>query len=495
MQKYLRTCLAVSAFLILGVSCVKDRLNEYDPNALKAMVLELGIEDAYVVNVGSVLNLDAKVKQSEAINPGNLEYRWSYYTNTAYTPGEATVVGNSAHLDLVADMPTGSYTLVLEVTDTTTGVKEFKKIKLQVKRFTSEGWLILTEKNNKANLSIVSSDYTTYKDFLPESTIQGMEGRPVQLFCVNDWDAEAQPIIVKTDKPEIYFLNYNTFEVLANAEELFVQPPLTNFRYFATDMYFNQFYLFGQDGLIYNAERNFSAPPNAQDGYNQPLMGDYNAMNLVLPGLSVSAAFYDLDGKRFLLQPYGATALEPFIPKPADAPFDLSNFTDRILYNEVAVDYNNYLLAENAEGKVRLFVIDLMEPYDVYPAKDTATIDPGNGAKPSMFAFSGKLPIMYYIAGNGLYLYKMMERSSKLLYTFPASESITDMKMLRETIMQDETKNPAVNNRLAIAANEGENGIFYTFDLSPTGALSAGKYSSREEGFAKIISIVYKEPK
>jgi hypothetical protein len=93
------------------------------------------------------------------------------------------------------------------------------------------------------------------------------------------------------------------------------------------------------------------------------------------------------------------------------------------------------------------------------------------------------------MAGNNLYLYKITEKTSVLLYSFPTDETITALEMIRERI----PTNPLADTRIGIASNDSNGGIFYIFDLSPTGALQGGTYTSRIDGFDPIVDIAYKE--
>jgi hypothetical protein len=126
---------------------------------------------------------------------------------------------------------------------------------------------------------------------------------------------------------------------------------------------------------------------------------------------------------------------------------------------------------------------------DSDPATSKAPLLIPNGEDPYLFTLSGKLPLLYYMAGNNLYLYKITEKTSVLLYSFPTDETITALEMIRERI----PTNPLADTRIGIASNDSNGGIFYIFDLSPTGALQGGTYTSRIDGFDPIVDIAYKE--
>ncbi len=228
------------------------------------------------------------------------------------------------------------------------------------------------------------------------------------------------------------------------------------------------------------------------------MTGNYEAASLIMPTASsypVTSVIYDKDGKRFMYEPYGQQTLLPFPATPPDAPFDMSNFTDEIVYTDQGGNQVTYIVSKTSDGNYYLNSLALDGIPDLYPALSRDKLPLPDGATATQFAISGKLPLLYYIADNNLYLYKMSEKHATLLYTFPSDEQVVTLRMYRETIMQTEADQPAVNNQLAIAANNSDGGIFYTFNLSPSGVLKTGQYTTKEEGFDPIVDMVYKERK
>nr|WP_121269244.1 PKD-like family lipoprotein [Pedobacter schmidteae] len=494
MNKILKINYCLAAVLLLMLSaCLKKELGDYNPNGVNDLTIGSNLQDAYLVNVDDILKLDATVAQSEG--GGNLTYQWYYYDAAGSVTGRK-VVSNAAKLEFKIDMPTGLYYLVAETTDTKTGVKGYKKIALTVKRFTSEGWLLLTWKDNKTNLSIVSSANEVLKSFLKPSTAYPLDFKPEKLFCYNDWAPAAQPIVIKTSEPKLFFLDHNTFEVHSDGADAFVGGLSSSLTHFGSDMYFNVFYVWDANGAVYQTNR--GTVIDYPSGFNQPLLGNYRASRFVLPvssGYPVPAVFYDEQGKRFLYQDYGGNTLKPFQAKPASAPFDVNNFTDEIKFTGLGASDMTYIVAKNTAGDYILYRLELNNALNVYPAMAADKLDlKGNGA-PTFYTLSGKLPLLYYILNNELYVYKMGEKRSTMVYSFPTDEAVSALSMLGGSPWFTSTNNPAVENRLGIATNKGAEGVFYTFDLSATGLLKTGKYTTRNDGFDPIIDIAYKMQK
>lgn len=484
-------CLSLLLLVLLG-ACRKENNGDYSPDKVNNLSISGDMKDAYMVNIDDVLRLNAQVAQSQG--NADLAYKWYYYS-TATSNAETVNVGNTAQLELKINMATGPYILVLESTDTKTGVKAFKKINLTVKRLTSEGWLLLTWKNNKTNLSIVNSANDVLRNFLQPSAEYPINTKPERVFCLNPYAAATQPIVIQTAEPKLFFLNRNTFEVHGDENTAFASGVSPTVNHFDSDLYFNAYYLWDKDGLVYQTKG--GTDKNYPSGFDQPMSGNYKAAKFSLAvgrGFPIATVFYDEQGKRFLYQGTGANQLLPFQSKPVDAPFNMNNFTDEIKFTALGASDKTYIVGKNAKAEYNLYTLELSLGLDIYPAVAAVKLDIPVNTTPSFFTVSGKLPLLYYIAGNSLYLYKMGEKkSSAALYTFPEGETVAALQMFRETLSLNESKNPLVNNRLVVATNKGTEGVFYTFDLSATGALKTGRYTTRNDGFDTIVDMAYKE--
>lgn len=495
MNKIFITAYSTAVLLLVVLSsCIKQNLGDYKPDSVNSLNIDGNLKDAYLVNVDDVLKLEANTKQSTG--GGDITYQWYYYSSTNDAGDKRVVVGSSPKLELKIDMKTGSYFLVVESTDTKTGIKGYKKMQLTVKRPTSEGWLLLTWKNSKANLSIVSSNNEVFKDFLRPSTEYPISVKPEKLICINDWDAASQPILITTAKPNIYFLDHNTFEVHNDGPMAFLSALNIKVTNFGSDLYNNAFYMWDDNGLIYTLARPRSGSIDFLSGFDQALPGNYRASKWVIPGpptAPIPAIFYDEAGKRFVYHDPSRKDIRPFTTKPFGAPFDLNNFTDEIKFAGNGSDNRSYVIGKNIAGEYSLYTMDFNKALDVYPAFAIDKLNLIDNGAPVFFTVSGKLSLLYYIANNGLYVYKMGEKKTQLLYPFPADEQVSALSMLRGSDwFQATPERPFIDNRLGIATNKSGVGVFYTFDLTATGAIRLGTYSTRNDGFEPIVDIAYK---
>lgn len=483
-------CTAVLVLLVLS-GCLKQNLGDYKPDLVADLNVGSNLENSYVLYTNDVLQLDAALNHGVANE--SVTYQWHYYPADTYGTVEKVNVGNTSKLNMKMDMNTGDYFLVVESTDTKTGVKGYKKMNLTVKSPTSEGWLLLTWKNNKADLSIVTSENKIFKNFLLPSDQYSIDAKPEKIICVNDWDKLSQPIVITTDKPNVYFLDHNTFEIKQDGTDAFSSAINFNVTNYGADIYNNVFYLWDDDGMVYRKFRSGSI--DFPTGFDQAFTGNYKASKWSIPVGSmypVSSLFYDELGKRFIYDDWTRTDMRFFGTRPSGAAFDMNNFTDDIKLADNGSDGMSYIVGKNVLGEYHLYSMFLDDVINNYPARAVDKLNITDKVSPAFFTLSGKLSLLYYVVKNELFVYKMGQKETILLYTFPADEQVAALSMLRGS---SGLNSALVDNRIGIATNKGSEGIFYTFDLTATGAIRLSKYNTRDEGFDPIISIAYKMTK
>jgi|GEM_PF-946334 len=489
---YIATILLLQ--LTLLNSCLKKELSDYDHGAVPELLLESGLEDKYLLNVGDELKLVSDLSK-EGVNPADYTFKWSYYPKDSNTEVIPIEVGTTESLNLKSDMATGLYFLVLEVTNKQSGVKYFRKMDLIVKRLTSEGWLLLTHKSDETNLSIVTPDEYVLKDFLVHSSEYPMREKPLEIICMNDWDGIVQPLAIRTAAPQIYFIDHNTMEVKSNANDAFTGTTNAKFDFFGSDMWYGLYYLRDTDGNFYTAPRGVGENDNFPYGFSNALLGNHVLAPMMIPTSSsypIQALFYDQENKKLVYHPTSSPEIESFQPAGVNVAFDMNNFDENVIYAANGASGSSYIVGEK-NGKYTLYEMRLDNGLSEYPAVSKVNLIAPNGKQLTHFALSGKNPLLYFIAGNQLYVYKMNDQQYAPLYTFPAGEEVAALKMLKEPIVPPTI--PFAENRLGIATNSGTEGVFYTFDLSPTGVLKTGSFNSRIGDFSPIVDIVYKESK
>lgn len=487
---YIRSFILFLFAALTFSSCLKKSTDTYDFDKINNVSIDSTYKDSYVVNVGDIFSIEGKATASKPTS--KLSYQWYYYTAT----DSAKVVGNSPKLDLPIEMPTGVYTLVFKVTDDASQTSTFKQINLTVKELTSEGWLILTNDQNGPNFSIVSSEGDIYKNFLKPSDQFKNIGTALNFEVFNNaYATNIQPITLTTTS-DLYFIDHTDFKINSTANDAFKVVTNKEIIRYGSDEYSMGYYMIDSDGKVYYSKATGQADKNFPANFDQPCAGTYKATDIILTSLNsnpVSAIFYDELGKQFMYQRVNTTTLTAFPAAPSDAPFSMSNFTDKILYGAIGDNSQTYVVGKTNSGIFNLYTMGLADPLKTYPARAKVQLDIPSGSVATLFAVSPKLPLLYYISGQSLYVYKMGEKKSTLLYTFPPSETPSDLKMLRGNQLITEAVLPTLNNRIAVSTNENGEGIFYTFDITPTGNIKNAKYTDRITGFAPIVKIQYKQ--
>ncbi len=501
---YKRLAIVFLSFLIPTLSgCLKKDTDKYNPDSINNVSIINSFDENYTFNIGDTIKLDAVVEKSKPAS--ELSYKWYYYS-TADASASLVEIGNQAKLQYpIITTKQGNYVLTLEVKDVATGVSSFQRMGLTIKRSTTEGWLMLTNTQGKPNFSIVTPANELFRNILLPSDDYPDLGTPEKLFVLNTVDARIQPIAFRTSN-NMYFINHDTFTINSTIVDAFTTPLGSKIMSLYSDLYTLNYYTIDNQGQVYWLRRGLPANVNKNypTGFSVPLGGNYKANSCFLGSVNgnpVSAFFYDEAAKRFMCQP-AATAtrnslysLKSFAVSGQDkAKWDTDNFPDEFVYSESGNSDLKYIVGKNATGDYMLYTLDDIAymttkyPATTEPLKLTA-IAPNSNTR--FFAFSGKLPLFYYITDRSLYLYNISERRSTLLYTFPATESPVDLKMLKEAPLPT-TIIPRANMQLAVAANTSTEGILYTFNLTNTGILDGGSFFKRFDKIAPIVSVEYK---
>lgn len=499
MKKITRYTFIIGLSVVLS-SCIKTYFGDYDYDLVPDIQFDDQLSDSYLLNVDDSLQFVVDMA-SLGVAEEDFSYRWYYYAENTATDGVTPIVevGASPELNLIGNMATGAYFFIFEAIDNETSLVYYKRMTLNVQRFTSEGWLILTSSGvGEANLSIVTSQDVVYRDFFPLSTTMPMVGNPLEILVVNSPQDGQQPIAIRTDAPQFYFLNRETYEIQTTANGLFAGGSSAQFDFFASDWWAATFYLRDTEG-------NFYWTSNVDDlllpEFSGVMGGGYRLAPLAMPTSSsypIHAMFYDEGNRQFVYQSTYVNNIIPFQFQPEQIPvdpaFDIYNFTDRILFGGPGTEAVQYIVGIDEANNYTLygFSIDYYTAL-IYPGVSTAPIVSPSQDELRFFSLSGIRSLLYYMAGNDLYMYRMGEQDHILLYSFPEEERVVACEVFRQPVLvSDNEYFPTMENRICVATNSNGEGFFYTFDLSPTGIIATGTYTDRYDGFPPIIDIAYK---
>jgi len=163
--------------------CYKDKGN-YDYVELNEIEIS-GLKESYDLFILDTLRLEPEIDYTLVNNP-NVSYKW--------TLGLDKVVGTEKNLEFVVpnDIPRIEH-LLLTVSDNTTGISKRASVLIVSEQLYSKGWLILSEKDGKSDLSFIRRDdvyddeveedykYTEFFDVYSSPQNEGLGSVPLQI--------------------------------------------------------------------------------------------------------------------------------------------------------------------------------------------------------------------------------------------------------------------------------------------------------------------------
>ena len=162
----------------LWQSCAEDKGN-YDYRDLNDLSITFG--DSYSAIARDPFSIHPVV-EAKTFNPDNYTYEWKAYLQTGQE--EPVLLGTELDLDVNLGLTQGTYLLVLDIKEKSTGIYYQKTATLRVDTSTSLGWLVLCSDEGRVRLDMVShiKQGSVYRDLLA-GTVPGTWREPFQLVC------------------------------------------------------------------------------------------------------------------------------------------------------------------------------------------------------------------------------------------------------------------------------------------------------------------------
>jgi hypothetical protein len=471
MKKYILLLLLLPGLM----SCYKDKGN-YNYLPLKN------------IQIDSLGNLQRLYMDSLVINPvikvdkgteGDLDFQWSMYPTTQsleQLPAQPEIIGNAKVLRFQVNKAVRQYpyVVVLRVTDKATGVSSYRNFQLMINSPYSRGWLILNDRNNVSDVDIITPD-TVLRNIYQQVNGAPIAGKAAHLRLLGAYSGTDELYIETTNN--LLQVRNPEFSLLREATAMFyampakVQPQFMTINDYATQRYLVS------DGKVYVA----STLNNGK--YGLPVIGDYVAAPFITYG--GSSCIYDQKNGRFLRLPElsNAVTIEPYTELKPDQAFDVNNVKGELMYMEKGPDLA-YHFIKQANGTIHLYGLNTYS--NDAPGALLVQVSAPEMQRATAFSTSEVLPLVYFAAGNSLYVYDVAANTAKKLFDFPAGVSVPVIKMLKDWNSEDD------NSFLAVGANNGVNGTVYYFKLAGTGELVGGTYKQKFDGFGQISDIVYK---
>lgn len=485
----------ITIALVFGAllwSCSED-LGNYDYETINQVQFE-GIETHYTALLGEPFEIIPTVNYTLDANAdeSRYDYEWVAYREFALPADQRWDLATTKNLQLEAlTLAPDDYNVRYRITDKETGVQWGTSFKLKVESSISEGWMIMNDVNGQARLDMISKISGEYKPIYDVLAYTGssltLKGAPVSVYCYA-YDPQFYGIYVTTEEtgttkidPNSFdwkIENYLSFEMLSNVPTNFGADFIERTGGYESVMY--------KDGNFYYYLRVYSyrygIPINIVDGEVEafkaaPFVGAVTAA-------STTNVYYDVEGKRFLRQPWAAQKCSVM---PKGTLFDYNTGKD-LLYME-GTDYNGgevfAILQDPADSKLYLARLKSVRAgvtqvyYEEIPSAIAA--DMANGKN---FTIHPEFGYIFYNVGSKIYEYDFGLKQTKLMKDM-GQEEVTLMKFQKSSPF---TKQLFVGTYDAASAN----GTMTLYTVPPVnGDIVPGDSYT---GFGKIVSASYRQP-
>lgn len=468
MKIFSSLCIALLA-VVMFQGCIKDKGN-YQYNDINVMAIRNALPDTFTVMIQDTLKIDLDMTQTIPAKDG-LEYDWVWYPGST-APYRIQVSDSNKVRFYVTEEPK-LYDLDLFVKDKSTNVGFYKKFYVKVISLFNQGWLVMHEKNGKNDISIIKSDNTIEHDIYSKSNNQEYLPAGWGKICV----------YTKKTNQIIYFLTTNDGVQVSPGN--FVRNARMKDWFF-----FDPGPIQPLDVYLASSDEHFLARGKAYGAYHAVIgpgkygvatPGNYYLAPYQLSLNTGNFIFYDTIGQRFWFRPanFGEFPLTNIsLPASTPQPWNLNNIGKRLLYASMATS-STFTCVFESNQKDSLFIMrgnlnggnSISQFVDTLPAGlplQTA----------SQYLASRQVQHMYYANGNNLYLWDVLAKTNKLVYTFPGGTEVRRMKWF--------------NNMIMAATQEGAEGKVYLFEVSLTGEISGGVPKTVYGGFGQIRDVTYK---
>lgn len=462
--------LFIFCFILFISSCYKD-LGNYNYKDINNITV---ISDSFNYSLKQQDTLRIKVSLQETMTPGEKTYKWVLYPNTG-VPLTRRTLGESKDLNAVISENPGTYKLDYFVTDKTTGVAFHKEFSVVVVSAFSEGWLVLEEKESNVDLALIAPTGDVFRNIY--TTTNNGNYLPKGSNKIMLWDNRNDQEIYIASPDDMIQVNFVNFLKISDFRNLFFDAPTpTKVQAFSFDG--------GMQKCLINNGQVFSystmVPPPYFFGLAVSGIGEY----YMEPYKSYSAygyIFYERTKQRFYqLGSYDINFVSFPEYKPGVDSFNFNNVGKKLMFGGEAVGpASNFLFKNNNDDS--LFVYNV-NPSAQVKATGKYNVTGSEGlVDAKVFVMSKTLNFIYYAYENKIYKLDIFAGKGIPIYTFPASASVVEMRLL--------------GNRMVIATNEGNQGKVNFFNVELTGNFENNTYTHEYKGFNKINGIGYKTKK
>ncbi|MBB2151382.1 PKD-like family lipoprotein [Pedobacter gandavensis] len=513
MFKYKIYLFLLLVFSVFTYSCKKD-LGNYsykDINEIKFPAELDGKLTAYVAknfNVKPVLSFS----KDDSGDTSRYTYEWVYLTSPATGAVKLKVLANTKDLNIIMNLPVGTYEGYYRVTDKETGVQFRKRFMMEVRNEFNEGWLLMTDVNGIAQLDMLSQQpdgqFLVVNDLLGTlSSGLKLAGKPKLVYCYNTGPLKGYGInlpygiYIGTDKSTDR-VHPDTFEWRNNynvkSEILDLDLP-AGFHIDAIKMAteYERAYMVSDQGNVLAYQRDINLKYGMPLNYDNVTKLKYKVAPFIGVGEILNkmrAFFYDAEHRRFVTHAtqFDST-LSPILDRDGDD-FKFSyNHTDKDMLYMTWVPYATgevfSVLKDPAGSNRYLACFDPVSYKQTYYGQIVAP----EIEKAESFAISPDLGYVYYVVDGKLYQYN--KNTSPATAKMVLDKSPEKISLIKFQAYHNPKKYKDSNKLLVCSYNpalpEGKNGKMEQYEV-----MLAGQGLTLEKtytGFGKVQSIHYRE--
>ncbi|WP_316841271.1 PKD-like family lipoprotein [Pedobacter gandavensis] len=500
-------------FTVFTYSCKKD-LGNYNYQEINEITFSAELNGkltAYVAKDFKV-NPVLSFSKDESGDTSRYRYEWVYIITSGNPNSGLKVLSTSKNLNVMMNLPVGTYDSFYRVTDKQTGVQFRKAFQLEVRNEFNEGWLFLTEVNGQAQLDMLSQQPNG--EFLVVNDLLGklnpglkLDGKPKLIYSYNTGPLKGYGInlsygvYVGTDKstdrvhPDTFqwSTSYNV-----RKEILDLELP-TDFHLDAIKMSTEsaKAYVVSNAGNVLGYDRTINVKYASALNYDNVKKQTYKVAPFIGVSETIStmrAFFYDAENRRFMRH---ASQFDSRLSTILDR--DGADF--KFSYNHTGMDMLYMTWVPFSTGEIVSVLKD--------PASETrflACFDPinykqsyyGEVVSPEIekaenYAISPDFGFLYYSVGSKLYQYNKssVPAEAKLVLDVAPSK----ISLIKFQAYHNKTKYKNSDKLMVCSYDpglpEGQNGKVEQYDvmLAAQGIQLEKTYT----GFGKVMSMHYRE--
>ncbi len=459
---------AVTTFCV--TSCYDDKGN-YNYTDLNSVEIT-GIEDEYTVEQFENLTITPELTMRVNSDESLFEFDWNLYDSE---DREVDTISRERNLDVAIGVAPKTYTVIYKVTNKETGVFYKYTFRLKVINSFSDGLMVLSELEGKANVAFLNSADKMYEDVYYAVNGEYVGEKPVGLGYMHNRYSQAVLIMVGDGSGGVITDRLGFIKIQEYKDLFWIAPENPNPKAFFTRTQSEDIII--ENGEVYS--RNYMMP--APHKYGAAQMTGTDLFPASFTAGFQDRAFYDNNGEKFIIKGAWSTSdvvsMPDSIYNPADLKMQMICGGDGFKSNGFGLFYdddaNEYYSLSFTYGRG-----------SIVPLRKVLVSSATDIEKANTFAVSTLSPQYFYAVDNKVYCLDALSDVTKLVYTFDAGLTIDYIEL-------EGKKFDKVMYVGTSTEGTGKTGSFHIMDVSSNGNMELRDSYNNVAG--KIVDFLYKE--